>query len=109
MLLKDMRRQMGRLLGPTFFVCLTAYFSYHLLEGRHGLFALQRLADRLTVTDKLLSTLQKEERDILNKVNLLGSQSICPDLLMERAKDVLGYVHPDEVIVLNPNETSPDR
>lgn len=100
MLVKDIRRQTNRLMGPALLMCLTVYFSYHLLEGRRGLFALTRYADRLSATEKMAASLRREEQETLNKVNLLSSQSICPDLLMERAKDVLGYVHPDEVVVL---------
>ena len=99
MLLREIKRRSHKFLGTTLALCLTAYFAYHLVEGRRGLLALQRLDFQLARAQDRLEELAKEEQIFENRVTLL-SGTICEDLLVERAKDVLGYVRPDEIVVV---------
>lgn len=100
MLLREIKRRSNRFLGSSAAVCLVAYFAYHLVEGRRGLFAWQHLEVQLARAQKRVTGLKKEEQILTNRVNLLRPESICTDLLVERAKEVLGYVHPHEVVVM---------
>jgi len=43
--------------------------------------------------------LKNKETALERRASLLRPDSICADLLIERAKEVLGYAHPSEVVV----------
>ena len=100
MLLREIKRRSNRFLGPSVAICLVAYFAYHLVEGRRGLFAWQHLEVQLTRVQERVTGLKKEEQILANRVNLLRPEAVCRDLLVERAKEVLGYVHPNEVVMM---------
>ena len=100
MWLREIRRRSHRFLGPSATICLVAYFAYHLVEGRRGLLAWQHLEVQLARAHERATELKQEEQRLTNRVNLLRSESICTDLLVERAKEILGYVNPDEIVVM---------
>ena len=99
MLIREIKRRAHHFLGPSAAICLVAYFSYHLLEGRRGIFAWQRFEIQLLKAQDRLTKLKQEESMIANRVRLLKSESICTDLLIERAKEILGYVPSHEIVV----------
>ena len=100
MLIREIKRRAHRFMGPSIAICLMAYFGYHLLEGRRGLLAWQHLDIQLANFQKHANELQQEERTLSNRIRLLRPESLCTDMLIERAKDVLGYVHQHEVVVV---------
>lgn len=80
--------------------CLCFYFSYHVVSGERSylrLMSLERGIQRLTQQQDDLSGQRKA---LENKVAMLRPGSIDPDLLEERARVVLGYHHPDEIVVI---------
>lgn len=80
--------------------CLCFYFSYHVVSGERSylrLMSLERGIQRLTQQQDDLSGQRKA---LVNKVAMLRPGSIDPDLLEERARVVLGYHHPDEIVVI---------
>ena len=48
-----------------------------------------------------LNLLKAEHDKLAHRVDLMKPGSVCPDLLEEQAKNVLGYAHMNEKIVLN--------
>lgn len=104
MLIREIKRRAHRFMGPSVAICLVAYFGYHLLEGRRGLLAWQHLDSQLARVQGRMSDLQKEEDILSNRIRLLKSESICTDMLTERAKEVLGYVPNHEVVVMIPRD-----
>lgn len=93
------RRNFLTILG----LCLTVYFSWHIIAGERGVFSLISLNHKI---EKSESDLEKErvKREYLEaKVSKLRPGSIDPDLLEERARIVLGYARADEHIVILPN------
>jgi cell division protein FtsB len=99
MLIRELKRRANRFLAPSFGVCAIAYFSYHLIQGNRGIFAWKILENQQLRAQERLGALKQQEINLENRVKLLRPGSICADLLAERAKDVLGYVHPHEVVV----------
>ncbi len=104
MLTREIKRRAHRFLGPSAAICLVAYFAYHLLEGRRGLLAWQNLENQLSCVQERMSDLKQKEIALANRVRLLKSESICTDLLIERAKEVLGYVPSHEIVVLTQDQ-----
>lgn len=79
--------------------CLCFYFTYHIISGERSylrLLSLERSADHLSAE---YDDLHDDRQTLENKVAMLRPGSIDPDLLEERARVVLGYQHPDELVV----------
>jgi cell division protein FtsB len=102
MLYREVRRRFTNLIGPVISACLVGYFTYHLIQGNHGLRAYWRLGDDLKNAGAKYTSLKENHDDLQNRVNLLRPNSICPDLLEEQVRKNLGYVHPNELVILNP-------
>ena len=81
--------------------CLTssAYFGYHALHGRHGIEARDRLVERANLLDFEIKSLEAVRDKLKRDVALLSPDRPDADLVEEIARDVLGYVHPQDVLV----------
>lgn len=77
----------------------TAYFAYHAIYGRHGLRARAELSERSALLDFELRSLTTVRTKLEHDVALLTPELPNPDLVEEIARDVLGYVHPEDRIV----------
>lgn len=75
------------------------YFSFHLLHGDRGYFALQGAKQRLAQTQERYENIKSEREHLQHRVVLLRPQSLDIDMLDERVRAVLGYSHPDELII----------
>ena len=79
---------------------LIGYFGLHAYSGDHGLRARQELDRQIAALDKQLEE-ATAERDLWERrVKLLKSESIDPDMLDERARDLLDYVDPRDLILI---------
>ena len=81
---------------------LIGYFGVNAYSGAHGLKAKQALMQETAdLTDELARV--KAERALWeHRVSLLRSESLDPDMLDERARAMLDYVHPHDLIFLLP-------
>lgn len=77
----------------------SAYFGFHALHGRHGLDARNQLLERSALLDFEIRSLETVRSKLERDVALLSPQKPDPDMVEEIARDVLGYVRPDDVIV----------
>jgi cell division protein FtsB len=84
------------------FACLSlaAYFIYHVRYGRHGLEARSELQERSALLDFELKGLETVRTKLRHDVALLSPEIPNADLVEETARDVLGYVRPDDKIVV---------
>jgi cell division protein FtsB len=78
---------------------LMAYFAYHAVQGDRGLIAWWKLRYEMEHTDVALQELTAEKKALEQRVSLLRPQSLDPDMLEERARIMLGFVHADDRIV----------
>jgi cell division protein FtsB len=104
MLYREVRRRFTTMIGPIISACLVGYFTYHLIQGNHGLRAYWRLGDDLKQAQAKYNDLKEKHDDLQQRVSLLRPGSICPDLLEEQVRKNLGYVHPKEIVILNPDD-----
>lgn len=99
--LSEIRRRARLMLGPLIGICLALYFGYHALHGERGIFAIGELDRKIGAAREVLS-LETERRNLLeHRVVLLRPGSIDPDLLEERARLLLNFGRPDDVIILD--------
>ena len=82
-------------------LCLgfSAYFAYHALYGRHGLVARTELLERESLLEFENSSLEAVRAKLKRDVALLTPVLPNADLVEETARDMLGFVHPDDRIV----------
>ncbi|MFT3730862.1 MAG: septum formation initiator family protein [Hyphomicrobium sp.] len=83
-------------------ICIgtTAYFVYHIRYGRHGLEARSELQERSALLDFEIKGLESVRTKLRQDVALLSPEIPNSDLIEEIARDVLGYVRPDDKIVV---------
>ena len=79
---------------------LFIYFGFHLAHGDMGYFALRGLNQKLIETQEKRDLLTEERTTLENRVKLLRPGSLDLDMLDERARVVLGYIGPNERVVL---------
>jgi cell division protein FtsB len=101
MVIRELRRRAQRFIIPSLAICLVAYFMYHLIQGGRGLLAMRDLEHTLGEYRGRIADLKTKHDQMMQKVSLLRPESLCPDLLEERAKAVLGYTRKNEQVVLN--------
>lgn len=79
---------------------LTAYFVHHAWSGRHGFEARAQLVERTSLIEFELRSLEAVRSRLQRDVALLGSEPPHPDLVEEIAREVLGFAHPDDHIIV---------
>lgn len=98
---RKFRYHLNKLVFPLFCFLLLFYFIYHLLSGDHGWFSWRTLEKDLEADQKTLEFLEKEKQALENKVNLLRSDHIDPDMLDERIRTMLNNAQENEIIVID--------
>ncbi|HYD19530.1 MAG TPA: septum formation initiator family protein [Patescibacteria group bacterium] len=79
------------------------YFAYHLAHGDRGYFAWKGLEKKLAVSEEEYTAKLAQRQALENRVKLLRPDSLDLDMLDERARVVLGFVKPEEKVVINSN------
>lgn len=79
---------------------LIAYFGFHAYHGERGIHAKQQLIVQIDDLGGQLATLRKERADVARRVSLLRSEAIDPDMLDERAREILNFVDPRDLVLI---------
>lgn len=95
-------RRLKRAAVPTALIMLVCYFMYHAVQGENGLFALREFDARAEVLRLEADKLSNERDKMASRVALLRPDNLDPDMLDEQARKSLGFIHPDEVVILSP-------
>ncbi len=82
-------------------VLTLAYFAYHSIHGDRGLFAWVDRGHELDAQRLELDEISGQRQWLEERVNALGEDGIAIDLLEETLYE-LGFVHENEVIILDP-------
>jgi cell division protein FtsB len=96
------RRRLRPIIGPALGACLVGYFVYHTVQGEHGLLARNRIAAELAAAEARLAALRAEREALEHRVDLLSPEHLDLDLLEERARVMLNFAHPDDVVIMLP-------
>jgi cell division protein FtsB len=75
------------------------YFGYHIVQGERGLFSWMRLRQKVTESEQHLAQIQAEKETLERRVHLLRPDSVDQDMLEERARKILNWGHPGEVVI----------
>jgi cell division protein FtsB len=73
------------------------YFGFHAYNGDRGLIAKEAHRAQMAELAAELAALRKEREDWALRVSLMRPDALDPDIIDERARDVLNMVHPKDV------------
>lgn len=96
---RSFRPSFGALIFFAVALTLTAYFTFTAVQGDYGLF---RRAEIVVEGETLARELAKLEAEVARMENLtwrLSDDYLDLDLLDQQARDVLGLVRSDEIVV----------
>jgi cell division protein FtsB len=80
------------------------YFGVNAYTGKYGLNARQELDQEIVALTNELARLKRERAEGEQRVSLLRSDRVDPDMLDERARYQLDYVNPHDLVRMsNPN------
>lgn len=96
---EQIRLRLRRALPGALILITIVYFGYHTLEGDHGLFKLQEVEAQMAEVEAKAAALQARKKDLSRKVSSLRKDNLDLDLLDERARAVLGYQEPGEIVI----------
>ena len=83
---------------------MVGYFGVNAYTGKYGLNARQELDQEIVALTSELARLKRERTQGEQRVSLLRSDRVDPDLLDERARYQLDYVNPHDLVrMTNPN------
>ena len=83
---------------------LVGYFLYHTIQGDRGWFAMMRMEHEVKSAEATLEVLRKDREALQHRTDLLRSESLDPDLLDEKSRELLNYSKPNEIIILTPGQ-----
>jgi cell division protein FtsB len=98
------RRFLARILGPLLGCLAVAYFAYHLVNGERSLLAWRHMDGEIVEAEARLAQLRREREVLERRASLLRPDHLDPDMLEERARAVLNFAHPDEIVVIAPRK-----
>jgi cell division protein FtsB len=87
---------LGLYLGAVAFI---GYFAINAYTGNHGLKVKKGLEAEIAELSGELAELRQARVEWEQRLTLLRSHSLDPDMLDERARILLGYVHPHDVVM----------
>ena len=96
----DVRLRLRALTGPLIGICAIVYFGFHAVHGDRGLMTYWRLQHEITETRAILEDTESRRLKLERRVRLLRPDSLDLDMLEERARLMLNFGHPDDVVVL---------
>ena|SRR2546423_731032 len=79
---------------------IIGYFGLSAYTGAHGLKAKQDLAQQQTSLTQERDRLAAERKAWEHKVSLLRADNLDPDMLDERARAMLNYLHPRDLTLI---------
>jgi cell division protein FtsB len=95
----DIKRRVKPLAIQLLGACLAGYFVYHAVEGERGLLAWLRVHHELRAAEEELQQTGADRLALERRVAQLNSSSLDPDMLDERARAMLNFSHPDDVVI----------
>ena len=88
----------------TMAAAMIGYFGVNAYTGKYGLNARQELDSEIVALTSELARLKRERAEGEQRVSLLRSDRVDPDMLDERARYQLDYANPHDLVrTTNPN------
>ena len=105
-LTREIHRRLPGFTARALLACLSIYFMYHAVEGDRGLNAWWRLEQKVGLAESSLKALSEQRAALEARTALLRPNRMDPDMLDERARALLNFGRPDEMVIRLPREDS---
>ena len=106
-IVRELKVRARQIAGPVIGMTVVVYFAYHAVQGDRGLLALGKLRGEVEMLQARTLDMRDQRFTMQQKVQMLRTETIDPDMLEERARLLLGYGRGDElVVIIRPNDTS---
>ena len=92
------------LLLPAACLLILGYFAYHAVEGDYGLFALDKLKDRVASLEAELASVRAERERMEQHVALMRPESLDRDMIDERARQALNLANGKDLVIFLSSE-----
>ena len=86
-------------LFPLMLLGVGAYFVFMAVQGNYGLFRRVHVTANIVALERDLAIVQAETARMENLTRRLSDDFLDLDLLDERVRAMLGYVHADDVVL----------
>ena len=107
MVLREIRRRTPQILGQLALAGTLVYFGYHAFNGDRSVLAWMRLENEVAQARATLGEVTRKRAELAHVVGLLKPGHLDPDLIEERARLLLNYGRPDELLVILPADRGP--
>lgn len=97
----ELRRRARHAVFPLLSACAIFYFGYHAMHGEYGFAAYVKLNQKIAALQAEHADLVAQRSQLEHRASQLRPDSLDPDMLDERARTLLGFAHPDDVVILN--------
>ena len=104
---RQLRRQLKSIVGPAIGLTLSVYFGYHLVEGDRGLIAWVRLNQQIREAQAEAAQIHTEREAQDQRVSLLRTEHLDPDMLDEQARSALNLIGSNEIVILKDEPAKP--
>ncbi|MBI1209591.1 MAG: septum formation initiator family protein [Azospirillum sp.] len=102
--------RVGRMVvGPVIGSCIVGYFAFYAVQGDRGLYALKHLQGEVEEAKVTFADVEAERERLARRAKLLRPDSLDLDMLDERARAMLNYSRPDEIILFFPKDDRPNQ
>ena len=81
---------------------MIGYFGFHAYHGDHGIRAKQQFLVEIGELNAELQTLRREKTEVARRVALMQSNALDPDMLDQRARQILNFADPRDLILILP-------
>ena len=106
---RELRRRARQVAPQVLLASTLAYFGYHAVEGDRGVWARMRLQQDLAEARDIRATLGAERARLGHRVALLRPDGLDPDLLEERARQVLNFGYSEDYVMVLPKVPPPRK
>lgn len=79
---------------------MIAYFGFHAYHGDHGIRAKQQFLVEIADLNAELQALRREKAEVDRRVVLMRTEALDPDMLDQRAREILNFADPRELILI---------
>ena len=101
-ILYEIRVRARKILPTVLAASMVGYFGYHALHGERGFLAWRELKGDLVAAQIVEAQIAEQHARLDRRTALLRTDNLDRDLLEERARDLLGYGHPNDLVILRP-------
>ena len=98
-ILRDMQHRFRRAVPASVVLCLLIYAAYHLVQGDRGLLAHARWDAKVQQLALDVEAAAARRQDLENRAAALDVRGIDRDVLDQRARHVLEFAHPRDVVL----------